>query len=624
MGGVVETPPRRGGARRGGRGRGGRGRYQPVVELVRDDNNNDHRDPEVEDDDDDQEDEEEQEVRPAVVQPAGPILVPQGRRVRGVPAGERGELADRLDPEVPGPLIGPLPLAGTGWEDIDRLGAWECALNPFLSMSTVPGPVQTKWARVMATILRAILNAQDETSLTRALKWFLLAPQAFLRQAKRGSEAGRSYVAGRFNSAMEDDWGSVLRLLMVDREREEERKRRRKGARRKEKSETEKREDQRKAALSHLSKGEIGKAVSRLTSFGVASTEDPAVMAALRAKYVERGKDLPDTVLMGQAVDSLSGLKETLLNLPTGVSPGTGGLRGEFLACLAEVWDDNTMGLLEEFGMLYLNGHLPPWWYRVWGSVTTVPLFKTVERETVRPVGVRNPLIRTLHSRVIKENREAFTDYFEPQQLALSEAGGHKLVHQVRRAMEEHRDWVVAKVDVRNAHNEVWRSAIITSLEAQPTLQHLAWFAAVILAPSTGLETGGEQWGEQGEGETQGDPKASPFFASAIHPAVQRFDAELGAAGGIGRFGNDDGYGCGPPEVVYPTLARLEAALREECGLTLQRQKTEVFAWGDLPPGTPVELKRAGKVVDSVFQPGFDCYGIPLGTDAYVCQALRE
>ena len=94
MGGVVETPPRRGGARRGGRGRGGRGRYQPVVELVRDDNNNDHRDPEVEDDDDDQEDEEEQEVRPAVVQPAGPILVPQGRRVRGVPAGERGELAD--------------------------------------------------------------------------------------------------------------------------------------------------------------------------------------------------------------------------------------------------------------------------------------------------------------------------------------------------------------------------------------------------------------------------------------------------------------------------------------------------------------------------------------------------
>lgn len=27
--------------------------------------------------------------------------------------------------------------------------------------------------------------------------------------------------------------------------------------------------------------------------------------------------------------------------------------------------------------------------------------------------------------------------------------------------MEEHRDWVVIKLDVRNAHNEIWRAAII-------------------------------------------------------------------------------------------------------------------------------------------------------------------
>ena len=43
------------------------------------------------------------------------------------------------------------------------------------------------------------------------------------------------------------------------------------------------------------------------------------------------------------------------------------------------------------------------------------------------------------------------------------------------------------KLDVRNAHNEVWRSAVIKALEAEPTLQHLAWFAAVIVAPTTAL-----------------------------------------------------------------------------------------------------------------------------------------
>ena len=170
------------------------------------------------------------------------------------------------------------------------------------------------------------------------------------------------------------------------------------------------------------------------------------------------------------------------------------------------------MDLLEQFGMLYLSGQLPGWWYKIWGSVTTVPLFKTEERETVRPVGIRNPLIRTLHTRVIRENRAAFNAHLEPQQLALSEAGGHKLVHQVRMVMEEHRDWVVAKVDVRNAHNEIWRSAIISALEAEPTLQHLAWFAAVVLAPSTGLETGGQLWGTQGEGKLRAIPRPQPIL----------------------------------------------------------------------------------------------------------------
>ena len=100
----------------------------------------------------------------------------------------------------------------------------------------------------MATILRAILDAQEEVNLA-----FLLAPQAFRRQSKRGGEDGQSYVAGRFNAAIEDDWGTVLHHLMVNRVREEERKRSRKG-RGKENSETEKKEIQRKVALSHLYK----------------------------------------------------------------------------------------------------------------------------------------------------------------------------------------------------------------------------------------------------------------------------------------------------------------------------------------------------------------------------------
>ena len=110
----------------------------------------------------------------------------------------------------------------------------------------------------------------------------------------------------------------------------------------------------------------------------------------------------------------------------------------------------------------------------------------------------------------------------EPQQLALSQAGGHKLVHQVRQIMEEHKDRVVTQVNVSNAQSKVWRLAIITCLEAEPTLQHLSWFAVVVLAPSTGLETGDEQWGEQGEGETQGDPKAPALMQGEGLTHIQR------------------------------------------------------------------------------------------------------
>ena len=82
--------------------------------------------------------------------------------------------------------------------------------------------VESKWGRVVAAVLRSILNAPDEESLTRALKWFLILPQAFLRQTKRGGQAGRSSVAGWFNAAMEDDYSMILHLLMIDRQKEKE------------------------------------------------------------------------------------------------------------------------------------------------------------------------------------------------------------------------------------------------------------------------------------------------------------------------------------------------------------------------------------------------------------------
>ena len=59
-------------------------------------------------------------------------------------------------------------------------------------------------------------------------------------------------------------------------------------------------------------------------------------------------------------------------------------------------------------------------------------------------------MVRLLDKFAAVQNRQLLQDYLEPQQLALSLAGGHKLVHIVRMVMEGHRDWVCCKLDVKS------------------------------------------------------------------------------------------------------------------------------------------------------------------------------
>ena len=182
------------------------------------------------------------------------------------------------------------------------------------------------------------------------------------------------------------------------------------------------------------------------------------------------------------------------------------------------------------------------------------------------------------------ETTQDLVSFLEPEQLVLSKGGA---------------------VDLKNAFNEVHRAAIIENLEDEPSLQHLAWFAAVSLVPEVGLENGGVLWGKAKEGETQGDPKAGAVFCFGIQPEVRELCREVREAEGVGVFGMDDDYVAGPAEeVVFPAVERFERRLLERCGLVLQRAKTEVFSWnGVLPRDTPAGMVLAGR--EGEFLPGY-------------------
>ena len=87
----------------------------------------------------------------------------------------------------------------------------------------------------------------------------------------------------------------------------------------------------------------------------------------------------------------------------------------------------------------------------------------------------------------------------------------------------------------------------------------------------------------------------------------------------MARAGMDDAYLCGAPNEVFPVLEKLKVDTKRECGLELQMTKTEIYSLsGAVPNNAPPGLIRAGEELESVWEPGFLCYGVPIGSDKYV------
>ena len=67
--------------------------------------------------------------------------------------------------------------------------------------------------------------------------------------------------------------------------------------------------------------------------------------------------------------------------------------------------------------------------------------------------------------------------------MVLSKSGARSLLNLLRRMVETRRDYEAVKVDICNAINECDRAVTIDRLQAEPSINYLAWLAALILAP---------------------------------------------------------------------------------------------------------------------------------------------
>lgn len=132
----------------------------------------------------------------------------------------------------------------------------------------------------------------------------------------------------------------------------------------------------------------------------------------------------------------------------------------------------------------------------------TVAMYKTMSKEAVRPLGLCQTLIKTFSKEEAREAKLVVREYLEPQQTILSPGGAAKLLFTVRAVLEARRDFVCVPLDIINAYNEIAWAAIVENFEAVPSIQHLAQFFGVMLAPVGILEVSGREWGEAEEGAT--------------------------------------------------------------------------------------------------------------------------
>ena len=518
------------------------------------------------------------------------------------------------------------------WHKIDSVDVTDCLLSITPSLQEVPDNHKHQFARAFEVCFQRFQDAaeqQNQKDVERALKWFLAMPHMLLATPPRGGKAGQQLVKRRFDCIVASDYGRLIELFKSDREvvTLKNEKRRNIVSQKQGGEDPEKRT---RNAISLISRGMISKAANRMTSFGVVNINDPVSKAALLSKYPSRGRQVQTHVIKGSPVDNFNGISGEFHNLKSGVAPGTGGMRPEFLVTLAQVWDDensniNAWGLVNYFCMQYVSGGLPPWFYQSVMTVETVGLFKTAERhkEKLRPIGMRNPFIKTIHKNIIKQNKRAFKDFLEPQQLGMSVAGAAKLVHSIRMTLEKHPNFICVKLDFRNAFNEISRARVVEALEEEESLSHLAQFAGMLLAPVSGLESGGQVWGRAEDGTTQGDPLSGPFFCVSIHKDVRVADSSLSRAGGMVRCGWDDGYFVGPEKEVFEALTVFSSEVQRRSGLVLQVTKSEVYTTnGVMPPQAPEGFVNAGLVQEDQFHPGFLCYGVPVGSDDYVVKML--
>ena len=567
---------------------------------------------------------------------------------------------------------------GNGWKDIDEISVWDCALNTMTLLKELRGRrVQEGWTKAFGDTLRQILSAihcNDDIARDRALKWFLLLPQLITRcRFGPGHARTRKQVIKRLEAWAQHDYRGLLTHWLRDRMRATAAAAARNGPPRRSPS-----KDELARVERLLAEGEVGAAVKLMLSDGVADHRSEAIAEQMARKHPARKQAVGPNVGAPCAVkvDLTDALRKLHKNTSGGVTGASCGVL-RYIGFQYEASEASaTLPALNKFATLWANGELPQWYHMVTSTVKLVALIKpkdkvpqteqsynttwwgsvryaevvnaTAEDELEaderleeeepdgRPVGMGDLLRRLIEKAVVRAHADAYREFFWPQQAGLGVRGGAGLiVTAVRELLRRNPSFIVVRLDLKNAYNEMQRKAMLDAVERNPSLRHLYQLLYATMYHRSRVYLGDANTRanfDSAEGGQQGSPPVSAAFCAAIHPALVALDEALTTAGGAARAIMDDVYAVGEPSEVFAAVATFETTIGA-LGSELTRPKCESASLG-VPTSSIRErvgnAGGAGTVAGSVYADDFKvtdgvlCAGVPIGSRQFVKEHLDK
>jgi hypothetical protein len=206
---------------------------------------------------------------------------------------------------------------------------------------------------------------------------------------------------------------------------------------------------------------------------------------------------------------------------------GCSGMQMDFLKLILK--SNNAMNALTEMLNNLILGNVPQ-------EVITflrsgmLTVLQEPGSDKVRPLVVREVLVRLLSRTIAKKEQQGLADHLPPLQTGVGLRSGIEFsMHTARVLLEQNPSWTVIALDCKNAFGTIKRSAIFNALNtfAQNKTSLTRIFFRDFVCPEITIRTRGNITFPCNEGVLQGDPLSSLLFSLALNSALVKAHESL-------------------------------------------------------------------------------------------------